>query len=77
MIARLEDLVRQQFPEAQFETGAELGVGSFAEWTSLAHFNLLLLIEESYGLHFTVDEMSEMKTLQEIRTRLRASGIEA
>lgn len=77
MVPRLEDLVRMQFPHAQVHDGDDLGVGSFADWTSLAHFNFLLLVEESYGIRFSVDEISEIKSIHEIRSRLAAAGINA
>jgi len=76
MSPRLEDLLQQQFPRASFGTSDDLAIGSFPEWTSLAHFNFLLLIEEHYGVRFTVDEMSEMKSLREIKSRLAAAGIQ-
>jgi acyl carrier protein len=77
MILRLEDLLRRQFPNAHFESTEYLAVGSFPEWTSLAHFNFLLLVEEHFGIRFTVEEMSEMKSLPDIRRKLGASGITA
>ena len=77
MTLMLEDLVRQQFPKAQFEDGADLQAGSFADWTSLAHFNFLLLVEETYGVRFSVDEMTDLKSLRDIRRRLATAGIQA
>lgn len=73
----LEQLLRQHFPNAVFEDAADLRMGSFAEWNSLAHFNFLLLVEENYDVRFSVDELSEMKSLQEIRLRLSTAGIAA
>jgi acyl carrier protein len=73
----LEQLLHQHFPTAVFADDAHLGIGSFAEWTSLAHFNFLLLVEETYAVRFSLDEMSEMKDLQGIRMRLSATGITA
>jgi acyl carrier protein len=73
----LEDLLRRQFPTAPAGDISGLQVGSFPEWSSLAHFNLLLSIEEAFHLQFTVDEMSELKSVREIRARLAASGIAA
>lgn len=73
----LEQLLRQQFPNADFKGGEDLRVGSFPEWSSLAHFNFLLMVEENYGAHFSVEEMSEMKSLAEIRARLATAGIAA
>ena len=73
----LEDLLRQQFPTAPAGDIADWHVGSFPAWSSLAHFNLLLAIEEAFHLQFTVDEMSELKSVREIRARLAAAGIAA
>lgn len=78
MKPKLTDLLRQLFPAAAFDDqDPALGVGSFAEWDSLGHFNLLLLVEETYGLQFSVDEITELKTLAQIRENLAARGVEA
>ena len=73
----LEQLLRQHFPAAVFEDSDDLRVGSLPGWNSLAHFNFMLLVEESYGLRFSVDEMSDLKSIGEIRARLAAVGIVA
>ena len=53
-----------------------LAVGSLPEWDSLGNYNLLLFIEESYGVRFTIEEMSEMKSLNEIAKVLALKGVE-
>jgi acyl carrier protein len=73
----LEQLLRQYFPAAAFEDCDDLRVGSLPDWNSLAHFNFLLLVEESYGARFSVDEMSDLKSIAEIRAKLAAAGIAA
>jgi acyl carrier protein len=73
---RLEQVIRSQFPNAIFTEIDDLRVGSFPEWSSLEHFNFLLAVEEAFGLHFTVDEMAELKSIRDIRSRLAAAGIE-
>ncbi len=78
MPTKLEDLLRRLFPQAVFDPGDEtLGLGSFAEWDSLGHFNLLMLIEETFDTQFTVEELSELKMLKDIRANLAAKGIAA
>ncbi|HEU0117283.1 MAG TPA: acyl carrier protein [Alphaproteobacteria bacterium] len=49
-------------------------MGSFPEWDSMAHFNFLLRIEETYGIRFTVDEMMSFKSLADIDKVLRAKS---
>ena len=75
-ISNLPELLKKQFPGIEIpypSTG--LAVGSFPEWDSLGHYNLLLLIEESYGVRFTMEEMSGMKTLAEISEVLSKKGV--
>ena len=74
--SNLIELLKQQFPNIDNQSlTMELEVGSFPEWDSLGHFNLLLLIEESYGIRFSMDEMTEMKSLNEIAQSLVKKGI--
>ena len=78
MKPKLAELLRRIFPDASFDDqDPGLGVGSFAQWDSLAHFNLLLLVEETFGIQFSVDEITELKTLAMIRENLAAKGIQA
>jgi acyl carrier protein len=75
---RLEELVREQFPDAIFDSAdPSLGVGSFPEWDSLGTFNLLLLAEQTYSVRFSTAEMAELKTVAAIRKHLKSLGIEA
>ena len=76
-ISDLPELLKKQFPVDEIPNPyIELAVGSFPEWDSLGHYNLLLLIEESYGVRFTIQELSETKTLKEITEVLAKKGVE-
>jgi len=52
----------------------KLQIGSFVEWDSLTHFSFLVLIEEAYKIQFSVEEMSELKSLSAIIDALRSKG---
>ncbi len=41
-----------------------------AKWDSLAHLNLMLAIEDGFGVTLTVDEMAEMTSVAAIVKRL-------
>ena len=72
----LPELLREAFPEAQFDAAdPRLGIESFPEWDSLGHFNFMLQVEEHFGVQFTVEEMSELKALPEIKAALASRGI--
>ena len=74
----LEEILRRQFPDAVFDAAdLHLGVGSFAEWDSLGTFNFLMLVESTYDVRFSPEDIAELKTLGDIRRRLHAMGVEA
>ena len=66
-------LVRQQFPQAN--VNAQSALGSFPEWDSLGHFNLLLLIEQHYSVRFEPNELVELKSLADIQQSLQSKGV--
>ena len=66
-------LVCQQFPQASINEQSALG--SFPEWDSLGHFNLLLLIEQHYAVRFEPQELVELKSLADIRQALLRKGV--
>jgi len=43
-----------------------LKIGDFPEWDSLGNFNLLLAIEELYSTRLTIEQMSQIKSVQQI-----------
>lgn len=51
-------------PRETFET--KVGIESFPEWDSLANFNVLMAVEETFNVQFEVDEMAELKDLDAI-----------
>jgi len=75
-VATLQKLLAEQFPDADLSTlGDNPRVGSLAEWDSLGHFNFLLLVEERYSVRFSMDEMTEMKSLEDIAAALNSKGL--
>jgi acyl carrier protein len=70
---RLIEVLRRHFAEVDFDPAAPgLGVGSFPQWDSLAHFNLLMAVEEAFDTRFSLEEVSELKNLAEIESALAA-----
>jgi len=75
---RLSEILRDHFEGVEFDPDAPgLGAGAFEAWDSFAHFNLLLLIEEAYAVRFSVDDMTNLKSVAEIRAALASQGIAA
>lgn len=44
----------------------KLKFGSFKSWDSLAHLNLLLLIEKEFKIKFPLNEMLEIRSVKQI-----------
>lgn len=48
----------------------DLTAGSSADnlerWDSIQHLNLLLALEQKFGVHFDVDELQQMRTIGDI-----------
>ncbi len=72
----LHALLQQQFPKATIPASDALAVGSFPEWDSLGHFNYLMLVEETFDVRFSLEEMAELKGLDQIAAALASRGIE-
>ncbi|BCK61134.1 TPA: acyl carrier protein [Aeromonas dhakensis] len=66
-------LAHQQFPQASIN--AQSALGSFPEWDSLGHFNLLLLVEQHYAVRFEPQELAELKSLADIQQALQSKGV--
>ncbi len=72
----LRALLQQQFPKAAIPSSGALAVGSFPQWDSLGHFNYLMLVEETFDVRFSVEEMAELKGLDQIAAALASRGVE-
>lgn len=69
----LSATLQECFPDSAFDRDApDLRVGSFAQWDSLGHFNFLMLVEEVYGVRFSLDQMADLKSLAEIERAVLA-----
>jgi acyl carrier protein len=69
---RLIAVLRQQFPTAVFEDAPGLALGAFPQWDSLGHFNFLMAVEEAFDTRFSLEEISELKSLDAIEAALAA-----
>jgi acyl carrier protein len=49
----------------------ELKCEDFKEWDSLGNFNLLLAVEEFYSVRFTMDEITNIRSVEELLCSLK------
>lgn len=73
---KLNRIVSELFPDADFSRPETLSVGACKGWDSLGHFNLIMAIEEKFDVRFTIEEISESKSLEQIVRALSVRGIQ-
>ena len=60
-------------PEEQIRE--ESSVENMEVWDSLAHLNIILSLEQSFGISITPEEAIEMTSLRSMRKKLRDLGL--
>ena len=74
-INRLLQVLKNTFPIVEIDSSKILTVGSFPEWDSLGHFTFLMAVEGEFGIQFSTEEISELKSLVQIESVLMEKGI--
>ncbi len=65
---RIISALKKVFPKNKFPKNIDnLKIGSFKTWDSLAHLNFLLLIEKEFKIKFSIDEMTNLKKIKDIK----------
>lgn len=64
--ARLTETFRQVFERDDITLFREMTAADLTEWDSLAHINLIMEIEENFGLRFNVDDIVDLKNVGEM-----------
>lgn len=66
-ISSIREILISTFPNSDVPNNcSDLKIGDLDEWDSLGNFNLLLAIESEYGLRFSLEEMSGIKSVSSI-----------
>ncbi len=50
----------------------DLRLGDLSEWDSVAHLDLIMAIEGAFAIRFRSDELTELTSLDQLRSRLAA-----
>ena len=48
----------------------DLKMGDIDEWDSIGNFNLILAIEQKYGIQFNMEDLDNLKSVKEIKKLL-------
>jgi acyl carrier protein len=75
--AQLTKIFQDLFKVAPADLRDEIKMSDLEMWDSLRHMELIASIEQSYGIELTLDEISSMQGVSEIRKVLADRGISA
>ena len=63
----LRQLIIKTFPNSSIPKDIrQLKMGDIEEWDSMGNFNLILAVEQHYGVQFNLDDMEKIKSVREI-----------
>ncbi len=69
---RLAGIFRTLFNDPGLELRDDLTARDVAGWDSLNHVNLMILVEEEFGVRFTTGEVSALQDVGELKRLLAA-----
>jgi acyl carrier protein len=68
---RIKAVVASVFELSEGEVTEDMALGRTKNWDSLRHMNLILALEEDFGIRFSDDEVIEMISVALIAETLR------
>ena len=72
---RLNEVFRDVFDDTTIEVNANTTSSDIEDWDSLEHINLIVAIENEFGMKFNMNEVTTMKNVGEmveiIKTRMK------
>lgn len=71
----LLELIAETLDVPGSELADDTGLGTHPGWTSLKHVELIIVIEESYAIKLSHQEIRGMANVQSIRKTLRGKGV--
>lgn len=70
---KIKSILGIAFPNTSIpENVIDLHIGACEEWDSLGNYALLMLVEQEFGIEFTINELSEIKSVKQIIARLES-----
>lgn len=76
MEQKLKNLLIELFKLKDGEITDSLTMEDLEAWDSLKHMELIVAIEETFGLELTADEIVSMRSVGEIKRVIREKGVQ-
>lgn len=74
--SKLKQVLADVFGVDPVTVGEESSVDSIAAWDSLNHLNLVLALEEQFGVSFSEEQIVEMMNYPLVKAVLEEAGVE-
>ncbi len=71
---RLEDVFRTIFNDDDIVLSNDMTAADIDGWDSVAHINLMMTIEQTFGIQFTGNELAELKNISQLKDCLAKKG---
>ena len=71
---RVQKVFREVFEEPALAVSAQTTAADIPEWDSLTHINLIVALEEEFGIRFSSREVSSMACVGDLFTVLERKG---
>jgi|TARA_B100001093_G_C26574408_1_gene904358 acyl carrier protein len=68
---KLKKCLKIIFKKNDIKNINKLKIGSYKEWDSLSHFNLLLQIEKEFKIRFSTNDFSTLITINNISKKIK------
>jgi len=69
---KIKKALKKAFPRSKINKNIiNLKIGSLKKWDSLGNLDLILEIEKEFKIKFTIDEMTNIKSIDEIEKALK------
>ena len=72
---RLCSLVAETLGLEASSVGPETGPGNHPKWDSFAHIQLIVVVEETYGVEMSTDEIVNLLNVSDIAKLLQEKGV--
>jgi acyl carrier protein len=75
-VCKIRQLLKEVFPNDKIpENITDLSMGDISSWDSLGNFNLILAIETDFGIRFSMEQMTEIKSIVQIIEALETDNV--
>ena len=74
VFAKLTDIIHTLFDEYEGPVTPELNATHVEQWDSLAHVQLMVMVEKAFNISFSTKEISQLRKLDDLTSLIIRKG---